>query len=666
MNYKVLRKFYYKLYRYFKNRSVFFYIYLTSAVFAGFVFYFLSSFLAELVYEKQMERVISLPILKLLIFFPVYLGGVFITIFLKVLWDFFTRREGVLLRTRLSLNFFIATIVPSLIMVWLFNSLLSMSINVFFADHVIDSLNSALNNIKETVNDHKTAHRQKLNLIKKRYLPEMISEFFHYGQAESENINAEDLKQRIPEGWQAGISHLFKSTETNFFVMYYRKEQIFHLTDHILPEKINKVLGSYYYQDRARGLGRVVSRYIIKDDYLITVMPFTNQGRFGEYSPLYLCAVTLFSKNFSDRASDIVTAVKRIKQFQILKTPFKQAVFIAYIYFFIPILGLGVIFFYFGMWRLHKPLQNLIEATVSIAQGDYTKRIRYHGRNEINQLVIAFNRMSSRLVSAQREQERTYRMRAWKDVAVKLAHEIKNPVTPVMLSLKMIENKIIKKNFDLYSDIIDDFNIIRQEHEKILSLIDEFTSFSSDQPLKMESCSVRDLLESQKNFLKSLKVRGIDFFVSNDVNWYVYADPGKIERVLTNLLKNAAESFDHVSETTLRNSKKISLTVRQVKSGFKESIYFYVVDNGPGIPPRLQKEILKPYFTTKKNGTGLGLLICDQIIYRHGGEFRFESTAGKTEFKFSLPAIKPPKNDFVEILSEKSPDNQENNVKSLG
>ena len=211
---------------------------------------------------------------------------------------------------------------------------------------------------------------------------------------------------------------------------------------------------------------------------------------------------------------------------------------------------------------------------------------------------------------------------AWENVARKIAHEIKNPLTPIQLIIDSLKNK--------YTDLLDENNkisfnekvkTINKQVKLIEKLVNEFSDFARmPKPIFSENNLV-DIIKENINLLKELD-NSIDINFKKDLNKItLLSDKEQISRVFLNLIKNSIESINQKAQNNNNFSKKIAIELTEDDSHIKVTLE----DNGVGFSELKNniKDILNPYFTTKKNGTGLGLSIVNKIINDHNGKIDF-------------------------------------------
>ena len=248
-----------------------------------------------------------------------------------------------------------------------------------------------------------------------------------------------------------------------------------------------------------------------------------------------------------------------------------------------------------------------------------------------------FNLMTDQLKNQQEKLIINERHEAWGNLARKLAHEIKNPLTPIQLTIDRIKSKYLEnlpaedqKNFK------ENLKIINNQIRQIENLVNEFSDFARmPKPILKDNDLIKILDENIK--LLSEIDKTIEINVENNNNEILFnCDKEQIGRVFFNLIKNSIESIHQKSEKDVDFKKRISIEI----SKNKDHIKFILIDNGIGFSEIKNKfkEILNPYFTTKKNGTGLGLSIVNKIINDHNGELNFSSIneGAKVEINFKL------------------------------
>jgi len=273
--------------------------------------------------------------------------------------------------------------------------------------------------------------------------------------------------------------------------------------------------------------------------------------------------------------------------------------------------------------RFFRSINNLIFASASIGEGKFdTKVPEVKTDKDLELLNKNFNLMIDRLKNQQDKLIINERHEAWSSLARKLAHEIKNPLTPIQLTIDRMKSKYSgqvkedeRKNFD------ENLKIINNQIKQIGKLVNEFSDFARmPKPVLKENNLIQIINENIK-LLSELDTNINISIKSNKNEIFLNSDKEQIGRVFFNLIKNSIESIHQKSENSSILEKKISIEVNDASN----HILITIVDNGIGFGKLSDKinEISNPYFTTKKNGTGLGLSIVNKIINDHNGQIEF-------------------------------------------
>lgn len=273
--------------------------------------------------------------------------------------------------------------------------------------------------------------------------------------------------------------------------------------------------------------------------------------------------------------------------------------------------------------RFFRSINNLINASVSIGQGKFdTKVPEVKTDKDLEVLNKNFNLMIDRLRNQQEKLIINERHEAWSNLARKLAHEIKNPLTPIQLTIDRMKSKYSnqvneedKKNFD------ENLKIINNQIKQIGNLVNEFSDFARMPKPILKENNLIQIIEENIKLLNELD-NSISISVNtNTKEVFLNSDKEQLARVFFNLIKNSIESIQQKAENDSNLQKKITIEVNNENN----HLTINIIDNGIGfgIFAANIKDILNPYFTTKKNGTGLGLSIVSKIINDHNGKIEF-------------------------------------------
>ena len=283
--------------------------------------------------------------------------------------------------------------------------------------------------------------------------------------------------------------------------------------------------------------------------------------------------------------------------------------------------------------RLTRPIINLISASDSISKGALDIKVpEVETDEEFKLLNQNFNKMIERLKEQQDKLLISERYEAWESVARKLAHEIKNPLTPIQLSIDSLrekyKNKLTNdgKNFEKYLETIN------RQIKDIEKLVNEFSNFARMPSPVLKKIDLIDTINKSLDFVKLTSTNSINL-INRVKNKFIKGDDDQLNRVFINLIKNSEESFLELKQKKPNFLGNIDIEIDD-DNGY---IVIRIIDNGKGITDA--KKAMTPYFTTKKTGTGLGLPIVTKIINEHSGYFSIKNTRekGGTIVTITLP-----------------------------
>ena len=273
--------------------------------------------------------------------------------------------------------------------------------------------------------------------------------------------------------------------------------------------------------------------------------------------------------------------------------------------------------------RLTKPIINLISASDSISKGALDVKVpEVETDEEFKKLNQNFNQMIERLKEQQDKLLITERYEAWESVARKLAHEIKNPLTPIQLSIDSLKEKYKDKLKNESKDFDKYLETINRQIKDIEKLVNEFSNFARMPRPILKKTDIVQILNKSLDFIKLTSKNSINLNVQSK-NKLVNGDEDQLNRVFINLIKNSEESFQ---DQLLKNPNFKGNIDIEINDN-NDYIVIRITDNGTGISDA--KKAMTPYFTTKKTGTGLGLPIVTKIINEHSGNLSLKNKRNK-------------------------------------
>ena len=286
--------------------------------------------------------------------------------------------------------------------------------------------------------------------------------------------------------------------------------------------------------------------------------------------------------------------------------------------------------------RFFLSINNLISASNNIGKGNLNSKVpEIKTDKELEKLNKNFNLMIDRLKTQQNKLLANERHEAWENVARKIAHEIKNPLTPIQLIIDSLKNRYTelldednKKSFN------DNIKTINKQVKLIEQLVNEFSDFARmPKPIFKKI----NLYKVVNDTLKLMKINDdsimIDFKCPSEI--FIKGDNEQLNRVFINLIKNSIESLIEKQQKINDFDKKINIEINEIK----DYIEVQIIDNGTGFKNTNLSELSKPYFTTKKNGSGLGLSIVVKIVNDHNGTIDFLNYNEGAKIKITFPKI---------------------------
>ena len=277
--------------------------------------------------------------------------------------------------------------------------------------------------------------------------------------------------------------------------------------------------------------------------------------------------------------------------------------------------------------QIAEPMRRLSEIMRKNALMKRYMPLRWSSSDEIGELVRQYNFMVKELEKSAEMIAQNEKESAWKEMARQVAHEIKNPLTPMKLSVQLFDRKMDPSNPNIQNDTKKFTSSMIEQIDTLSNIASAFSDFAKMPSTKKEKIDLKRLVENTITLFHGVNIK----FESSLQPCTIYADKNEIIRVLNNLLNNAIEA------TPENKTAHINVSLESIE----EHAELKIQDNGNGIPKSLRKKIFNPKFTTKNSGMGLGLAIVKRIIDDLKGNIHFESTINSgTTFHIQIPLFK--------------------------
>ena len=551
--------------------------------------------------EENLQLILIVNIVLLLIFFIL----IFIDVKNSIKNNINVR--GSIANRKYIISFALFTLIPSLLI-----AIFSLFIFTFALEKYFDKkITTAVNNSYEIAKNYVDEKRNKIE-------SEIILIAFDLNKHKN-------LKNENPKSFQSLLNTQRIIRDIDELHLIDNKGKLIQSAGNINYKKI---------EDRAIEM-------VLNDDRPLKIInTFENKSaaviRLQNYENVYLYVVKLIDKNISNYLIESEQAIDFYYTVENQQLGIRISFAIIYITLVTLLLFLSITIAIRFSSRFFISINNLITASEKIGKGDLEVKVpEVKADKEMELLNKNFNLMINQLKNQQDKLLSAERHEAWETVARKMAHEIKNPLTPIQLTIDNLNSKYLK---DVEPDKKDKYvknlqTIIKQIHQ-IESLINEFSDFARmPKPLLKKNNLHKVITENVDLVSKldlSIKINLINHLNKNIVFDFDYE---QFNRLFLNLLKNSFESIQEKAKKTSKINKNIDIEIREIR----DYINIKILDTGLGFKNKQSKDLIKPYYTTKDKGTGLGLSIVDKIISDHNGTINFSNHSNGAKIEITFP-----------------------------
>ena len=421
----------------------------------------------------------------------------------------------------------------------------------------------------------------------------------------------------------------FLNNDEKEYFRFLRTQKLIRNVDEIhIIDKDKKLLFTSEQKNKYRPPVDKALNLVLDDDRPLKIVDAQNNIsaaiiRLQAFEDRFLYVIKFLDENISSYLSESQEAINFYYTVEERSTGIKISFILIYIIIVTLLLFISITIAIRFSSRFFRSINNLILASTEIGQGNLDSKVpEIKTDKDMEILNKNFNSMISRLKNQQEKLIINERYKAWGNLSRKLAHEIKNPLTPIQLTIDRIKDKYTNKisNED-QTHFKENLKIINNQIKQIENLVNEFSDFARMPKPIFKKNDLNKILKENIRLLseidKSIKLE----FTSRENQTILECDKEQINRVFFNLIKNSIESIQQKADKNPNFNKKISIEILDNN----DHIQIILLDNGIGFNNLNNRidEIFTPYFTTKKNGTGLGLSIVNKIINDHGGEIKF-------------------------------------------
>jgi signal transduction histidine kinase len=278
--------------------------------------------------------------------------------------------------------------------------------------------------------------------------------------------------------------------------------------------------------------------------------------------------------------------------------------------------------------RTAHDLEKLVEGSLAAARGDLDHRVPVRAKDEIGAVAAAFNFMMEDLKTSKDRLVIAERIAAWQEIARRLAHEIKNPLTPIQMAMDTLRKTWKKQHPDFGEILEESTTTVLQEADRLKHIVSEFSDFARMPKPEFQRIDLNEVVRSAMTLYQEAAPVEVVLGKVPELD----ADKAQINQIVLNLVENARDAISK------RSDGKITVSTRLGDGA--DRAFLIIEDNGPGVPSELKDKVFAPYFTTKhaKGGTGLGLAIVHRIVSDHGGRISItDAKGGGARFTIELP-----------------------------
>jgi two-component system, NtrC family, nitrogen regulation sensor histidine kinase NtrY len=573
-----------------------------NAVLAGILLVYVLYFGAVVAFSVRIETIALFQaitesralLFSLLAFFSIMFFLVLFNL-AQIIIDRFRNREGAKFRLRLTVLLLIITSIPFVPLSIISNNFITKSIGFWFVSGIEDSLDNAMEVSREL-----------------------------YGRLSRESI---EEWEEICSGCSLSDLRDMRFETIDGIVVYgadRTRVEFIYPNDGAISKYIRDV-------DAANLSSEGWKRVPIRDEEYLFI-PVKKPQTGGHPGFLYL--VRKVPAKIRDSTQSISMGLQNYRVMKVVRRPIQLVITLVYIAVIMPFVLLAFYLSLIISKSVTNPIRELAIATRKIAEGELDYRIRFDAKDELRMLIRSFNGMAEELQMNRELLKYSERSAAWRDIAQKIAHEIKNPLTPIRLSAERIL-KLYQREDKFREILAKGIDTIINEVKNITAMVNEFSSFARFPESKIERCDITSLLGDIVSLLGD-SYKNVQFsFHHKEESVYLLVDGEQLRRAILNIVYNGINALAGAPNG---ESGEGAIRVEcYTPKGRKDHFTIAINDNGAGIDDGIKDLIFKPYFSKDGKGSGLGLAIAEKIVFENKGRIWFESRPGSTTFYLEFP-----------------------------
>tara|TARA_B100000427_G_scaffold211890_1_gene176709 strand:+ start:1935 stop:3707 length:1773 start_codon:yes stop_codon:yes gene_type:complete len=551
--------------------------------------------------EQNLQNLLILDIVLLILFFIL----IFVDIRNSIKNNINVR--GSIANRKYIISFALFTLIPSLSIAIFSLFIFSFALEKYFDKKITTAVNNSYEIAKNYVEEKRNKIESEIVLI------------------------ALDLNK---------YSNLFKDEPQRFQILLNTQKYLRDIDQlHLIDSKgnlIKSAIKSPYKKIEDKALKMVVN----DERPLKIINTFENKSaaviKLVNYVDTYLYVVKFLDKNISNYLIESEEAINFYYTVENQNVGIKISFAIIYIALVTLLLFLSITIAIRFSSRFFISINNLISASEKIGKGDLEIKVpELKADKEMELLNKNFNLMIERLKDQQDKLLTSERHEAWENVARKLAHEIKNPLTPIQLTIDNLNSKYLENiDQDKKDKYKQNLKTILNQIKQIENLVNEFSDFARMPKPLFKKNNLNDVILENINLVNKLD-NSIEIKLINHLSKKILInfDYEQFNRLFFNLIKNSLESIQEKAKKDSKISKNIDIEIRERRDYININIF----DTGIGFKNKQTKDLIKPYYTTKEKGTGLGLSIVDKIVSDHNGSIKFLNHQNGAKIQIIIP-----------------------------
>lgn len=509
------------------------------------------------------------------------------------------------IRNKMALAFVFVAVLPALIILLVSNNFINKAFTNIYTDKTSRALRESIVLAEKNIDDFIDIFEDESVLLSRSLKNEKAGYILSW-----------DAREQLRKKYDAkNISMLFFMIEKKGKSVVFRDLDSGGEQDSMKKEIIDFVATSDFSGTDRIDRVNIGGRDILIDSIIQSNMALTLHR---DIPPDIIGKRDFFIRSFTD-----------YKRYETIKLFFKENVGIFMLVLSIVIVVVSILISLALSKNITRPVMELVDAAKQLSYGNFKIRLYRKSNDELGLLYKAFNHMVMELDGNKRLMYQKQKLEAWREMATKLVHEIKNPLTPIRLSAERMRRRFLENHKDIDTIIVSGSETIIEEVDALMALLKEFTNFARLPVMKPEQTDINRLVENCVNFFSGHE--NIKFTVTMDPGIsHANIDKILLRQAITNLIQNSIHA--------VKERGNISVITELVVVNYLKHVRIRILDDGIGIDESEIEKIFEPGYSKKAGGTGLGLPIVEMIVFEHNGKISCKSEKGKgAEFSIDLP-----------------------------